>query len=337
MSQRRLTFVMVKWLLDLSGEAVLVTDKNIWPRVVDLEEGIAMIVTDLHGDWGAYQQYRDRFLSLQKRGQADYFIITGDLIHYTGPVEEDGSLKMVLDVLKLQERFGEKIIYLLGNHELPHIYSITLQKGKQLYTPPFENALGRNRHQVLSLFDKLPFYVRSRSGVAITHAGATAVSSEKGGINRLFSFSHKRVWRETAESLTSDLRPSLRQALSKTSKQPYDDMVQKYFAVTGPDDPRYDHFLIGAVATSSHPDFQILWDAMFSRNEYQYGSEAYYIVLTGMLNALSTEYYPQKVLVAGHINCQGGHKIVAKKQIRLRQRQTCLTTGIGRLFTGRFR
>ncbi len=42
-----------------------------WPRVVSLEAGVAMVVSDLHGDWDAYRRYCDRFLALQARGQAD--------------------------------------------------------------------------------------------------------------------------------------------------------------------------------------------------------------------------------------------------------------------------
>jgi predicted phosphodiesterase len=94
-------------------------------RVIDLEAGTAMIVTDLHGDWDAYRRYRDRFLQLQANGRADYFILTGDLIHHEGAVEEDQSLAMVLDVFALQQELGDRLIYLLGNHEMPHIYSIT--------------------------------------------------------------------------------------------------------------------------------------------------------------------------------------------------------------------
>ena len=62
-------------------------------RVIDLEAGMAMVVTDLHGDWDAYQRYRDHFLDLRANGRADYFILTGDLIHYEGSETEDKSLE----------------------------------------------------------------------------------------------------------------------------------------------------------------------------------------------------------------------------------------------------
>ncbi|MCA9960322.1 MAG: metallophosphoesterase family protein [Chloroflexota bacterium] len=291
--------------------------ENRFKRIIDIETGNIMVVTDLHGDWEAYQLYRDHFLNAYKQGTMDYLILAGDLIHYSGPPEADGSLRMVLDVMKLQNTIGNRIIYLMGNHELPHIYSITLQKGKHLYTPTFEAAMGKHRRQILSFFDQLPFYVRTRGGVTISHAGASAAISERNSVERLLNYSHRRIWRETSESLPPEIRPSLRRALSKTSNQSYDDMVRKYFAVTGPDDPRYDHFLIGAVSTTSHPDFQLLWEMLFTRNEYQYGEDAYGIVLNSMLQALSTNYQPQRVLVAGHIDCRGGYKIVSQYQLRM--------------------
>jgi hypothetical protein len=287
-----------------------------WQRVVNLEAGTAMVITDLHGDWDAYQRYRDRFLTLKANGQADYFIINGDLIHHNVP-EQDRSLAMVLDVLSLKAKLGPSLIYLLGNHELPHIYNITLQKGEFFYTPSFEAAMGENRARILTFFHSLPFYVRTPAGVSICHSGATAAIKERDGAARLFNFSHQRVLRETAESLTPEIRPSLRQALSKTNRQPYDELVKQYLAVTGPDDPRYDDFLIGALTATSHPDFELLWAAFFTRNELEYGERAYDVILNTLLQALSDNYYPQNLLITGHIDCRGGYKLVAGQQLRL--------------------
>lgn len=275
-----------------------------------------MVVTDLHGDWEAYQRYRDRFLSMHAHGKAHYLILCGDLIHHANP-KRDRSLKIVLDVQRLQANYGDRVLYLLGNHELPHLYSITLQKGKHLYTPPFEKAMGKHRRQVISLFGQLPFFVRTRGGVAISHSGGTPALNDASKQSRLFNFSHQRVWRETAESLPKALRPSLRHSLGKSNKRPYDQLVRDYFAVTGPDDPRYDHFLIGAVASTSHPDFQLLWETLFTRNELQFEADAYNIILDSMLAALSQDFSPQRVLVSGHIDCQGGHKVVLPRQLRV--------------------
>jgi hypothetical protein len=287
------------------------------PRVVSLESGAAMVVTDLHGDWDAYRRYRDCFLTLQARDQADYLVFTGDLIHSEGPPQEDRSLDILLDVLGLRETLGDSLIYLLGNHEFPHLYSITLQKGEFLYTPRFEAALREHRAAVLSLFDSLPFYVRTRAGVSICHAGAAAEVSAPEGAARVFNYSHRRVLEETAASLPVDQRPALRAGWGKLSGERYDDVVRTYLVVSGPDDPRYDDFLIGFFASNTHPDFALLWAALFNRNEQEYGKRDYAIFLDALLRELSAGFHRQEMLVAGHIPCRGGYDLIAGRQLRL--------------------
>ncbi|MFQ5401658.1 MAG: metallophosphoesterase [Anaerolineae bacterium] len=285
-------------------------------RVVDLEDGVAMVVTDLHGDWGAYRRYRDHFLTLQDHGQADTLILCGDLIHFTGPAAQDKSLEMVLDVLALREELGDRLIYLLGNHEIPHLYGMTLRKGDTLFTPRFEWAMGEHRSRILALFDSLPFFVRTPAGVTVCHAGATDAFGWPDGPARLFQYSHKKVWQETAASLPSEMRPRLRRLLSRQYGRSYDDIVREYLAVPSRDDPRYDDFLIGT-AVAAHPDFELLWSALFTRNEYQFGRSGYRAVVRTMLQALSREYHPQSVLVSGHIDCEHGFHLVNSRHLRI--------------------
>ena len=269
-----------------------------------------MVVTDLHGDGDAYARYRDRFLDLRARGQADFFILTGDLLHHTPP-DPDDSLPMILDVIRLQEELGDYFIYLMGNHEFPHRYSITLQKGDDLFTPRFEWAMGEHRPQIMALLESLPFYVRTKNGVTVCHAGAFPGVDE-----RLFGISHERILAETAVSIPPELHPGYRNLLVRQNKKTYDQLIHDYFAVTSPDDPRYDDYLIGSVALSQHPDMSLLWDALFTRNEKQHG-QAYPIYQTELLHALSHNFHPQNLLVTGHIDCQGGYTIVNKQQFRL--------------------
>jgi hypothetical protein len=80
-------------------------------------------------------------LDLHAKGHTDCLIFTGDLIHRESPTVPDHSLEIVLDVLALQATYGEAVIYLCGNHELPHIYGFGLSKGAVEYTPGFEAAL----------------------------------------------------------------------------------------------------------------------------------------------------------------------------------------------------
>ena len=56
---------------------------------------------------------------------------------------------------------------------------------------------------------------------------------------------------------------------------------------------------------------------MFSRNEKEYGKNSYQVLLTTLLQALSNGYERQAVLVTGHIDCNGGHKLVNRQQLRL--------------------
>ncbi|MCP5096589.1 MAG: hypothetical protein GY943_13635 [Chloroflexi bacterium] len=286
-------------------------------RVLDLESGIAMVVTDLHGDWNAYERYRNQFLTLKGQGKADTLILLGDLIHRSGPAETDASLDIILDVLKLQKTHGDAIICVLGNHELPHIYSILLQKGNEIYTPRFEEAMGEHRQQILDYFDSLPFYIRTKAGVALCHAGATAAISQRDGLARLWHFSHQQVLEEAKASISTKERPSLMRSIRKMYGRSYNEMTRSFFAVQGLNDPRYDDFLIGTIASSSSPDFDLLWAAMFTRNEQEYGDHGYSVILNTMLKALSRNYHPQIALVTGHIDCRGGYKLISNHQLRL--------------------
>lgn len=285
-------------------------------QIVELTTGTAMVVADLHGDGEAYARYRDRFLDLRANGRADTLILAGDLLHRTPPHPDD-SLAMILDVLRLKRELGDRLIYLMGNHEFPHRYAITLMRGDDLFTPRFEWAMGEQRAEIVALLDGLPLYVRTPGGVAIAHAGAPPGLDEAGAAARLFALSHEEILAETAVSLPPDFRPQLRKLLGRQAGRSYDRLVHDYFAVTSPDDPRYDDYLIGASAVAAHPDADLLWSALFTKNELQYG-RAYPAHLRAFLQALSDDYpQPQRVLVSGHIDVQGGYKLVNKQHLRL--------------------
>ncbi len=285
-------------------------------QIVELTAGTAMVVADLHGDGDAYARYRDRFLDLRANGRADTLILAGDLLHRTPPHPDD-SLAMILDVLRLKRELGDHLIYLMGNHEFPHRYAITLQRGDDLFTPRFEWAMGEQRAEIMALLDGLPLYVRTPGGVAIAHAGAAPGLDEAGAAARLFDLSHEEILAETAVSLPPDFRPALRKLLGRQAGRSYDRLVHDYFAVTGPDDPRYDDYLIGSSAIAAHPDADLLWRALFTKNEEQYG-RAYPAHLRTFLQALSVGApQPQRVLVSGHIDLEGGYKLVNKQQLRL--------------------
>lgn len=277
-----------------------------------------MVVTDLHGDWDAYRRYRDRFVDLQASGQADMLVFTGDLIHRETPSAPDKSVDIVLDVLALQANYGEAIVYLCGNHEMPHIYGIGLTKGSQEFTPAFEAALSQSerRAEVIALFDSLPFYVRTRAGVMMAHAGAAAPGANPHMTAQLFNWSHQRVLSWAEAMMTEDVT-SLRQGYARMQQVSYDVLARHYLAVSGPADPRYNDLLRGFLA-SQEPTFnQLLWPALFTRCEQEYGQTDYAIFLDALLQGASRGYFPQQMLIAGHITIRGGHQVVVRRHLRL--------------------
>jgi hypothetical protein len=286
-------------------------------RVVNIDDGIVMVVTDLHGDWPLYQRYRDVFLALRERELADTLVFAGDFIHSEGPPETDKSLDIVLDLIALRETLGPRLVVLLGNHELPHLYAVVLSKGEHVYTPRFEAALGARRDAVQAFFDSLPFFARTRAGVSICHAGAFPQARDRKAMAQLFAFSHRDVWERAIQKVPLAYRVALRQRLGEMSHAPYDALVRDYFAIADADDPHYDDFLISQFAMAE-PAFDLLWDAFSGSNELQYGEVAYAGYVTALLHHLSEDYAPQSVLVTGHIGCRGGYRVVAGgRQLRL--------------------
>lgn len=289
------------------------------PRLWSLDAGMAMVVTDLHGDWDAYACYRDRFVALRAAGQADCLIFTGDLIHREPGAGADRSLDMVLDLLELRERYGDAIIYLCGNHELPHLYGFVLGKGNTEYTSGFEAALSRSgrRSDVLELFESLPLYIRTAAGVSIAHAGASAPLSDTAQAARLFDWNHQAVRAWAEERLAEGDRPELRSGYAKLSgERSYNALARRALAVVGPGDPRYDDLLRGFFATA-HPDFRLIRSALFTRCELEDSEAAYAPRLAAALERLSVGYATQRLLVAGHIATPGGHAVVAQRHLRL--------------------
>lgn len=276
-----------------------------------------MVVTDLHGDWNLYQQYRDHFLSLRDQDQVHTLVLTGDFIHSEEPAEVDQSLAIVLDLIQLKASLGSALVVLLGNHELPHIYHIPLSRGVHIYTPRFETALGEHRQAVIYFFQTLPIWVRTRAGVSLCHAGAFGEVHDPAAMDRLFNFSHKDLLQYAENRMHKELRPMLRERISADMGMPYAEVVRLYLTVNGSEDPRYDDFLLGAVA-SQHPDFNLLWSALFSSNEHEYGNRTYTQHVKALLSVLSEGYSRQNVLVTGHIGCGGGYKVLANnRQLRL--------------------
>ncbi len=290
-----------------------------YPRLWSLEAGRAMVVTDLHGDWDAYRRCRDRFVALQAREQIDCLIFTGDLIHAESETQPDRSVDIVADVLALQSAYGAAVIYLCGNHEMPHIYSISLARGSREYTAAFEAALSRSgrRAEVAALFDSLPFFVRTRAGVSLAHAGASPVMLDARNTTRLFNWDHQELLGWAEQALAGEDVAALRRAFAEGNKAvSYEALARHYLSVSDPGDPRYDYLVRGFLATNA-PSFDLLWSALFTRCEEEFGPGQYAIYLDATLKELSVDFLQQQVLVSGHMNTQNGHHVIAQRQLRL--------------------
>lgn len=293
-----------------------------YPKAIDFETGTAKVVTDLHGNGKVYNHIRDTFLKQHKSGEVDRLIICGDLIHGYGDEAVDASLPMLLDVMRLQEQMGQDtVIMLMGNHEMPHVYSIPLSKGNMMFTPRFERALAEldrnpnsrySRADVITFLKSLPFVVRTKAGVLITHAGASPAIKTKADAELLLNFDHDKLLASTTEWIEDyDL-----DALREYGK--YRSQVRDMVAVDSPDDPRYLDMLRGQLLSANSGQFQFLWDVLFATNEMGWNEAAYEIVLKGYLLAISqVSSSRQRVIVAGHIGVQGGHKRVTDFQLRL--------------------
>ncbi len=292
-------------------------------RIVDLADGRAMIVTDLHGEWEAYSRYRARFFRLREQGKVDRLILCGDLIHGAGAVHTDRSLEMILDVMQLQETYGsDAIIMLLGNHEMPHLYGIPLSRGEIDYTPRFEaalSALGKEaRNRLFVFLDGLPFCVRTQAGVMVNHSGAAAIATLPVNVERLAAFSHADLLARADAELAQYSREDLLAVYARATRLDYDEQVRYYLAVTDSADPRYDHLLRLLVLNTRNADFNLLWEAFFTRNEWDVSEDVYREVLKRFLSVWSEGApAPQRVLVSGHIPVRGGYQIVAERQLRI--------------------
>jgi hypothetical protein len=287
-------------------------------RAVDIFEGRVYVVTDLHGDWYAYARYRDHFLSLLERGEADILVFAGDLIHGYGEPEDDYSIAMLWDLMQLQAELGpERIVLLLGNHEMPHIYGVTLSKGGISFTPRFEHAMGDYRSAIVAFLRTLPFLVRTKAGVMVTHAGASPKTAVPAASEHLLNFSHDAMLAEVDQLLQRNEVIDLIESTLGWTVEKYEAQAWEYLAVSGPQDPRYLDLLRGFIVSSLEPEWSLLWDFFFTQCEKAVNPYSYDKVLERFLDSYSAPEFPQQMVVTGHIQVKGGREIIAGRQLRM--------------------
>lgn len=307
-----------------------------FPRLWSIRSGCMMVVTDLHGDWDAYAQTRDLFLSFLVQGDADALIFTGDIIHRDPDEGPDRSIDIVLDILRMRDLYGDRIICLLGNHEMPHIYTTTLARGKIVYSTPFEIALSETgtREQIVSFFSGLPFYLRTTSGVALAHAGAANVLAHPQSSQALFEWNHLQLLQQAQQILAEKGPEKLRASFAQMyGVNNYPRLVSEQFGMRDPNNPHFDDPLRGFMVTLT-PAYQILWAALFTRCEKEYGKR-YPEILDHALVQISQNFTPQHILVTGHIGVPGGVEAInggagGSSQIRIASATHALPRQSGR-------
>ncbi len=290
------------------------------PRIIDLTDGLTMVISDLHGDREAFARYVGRFLQLWNRKKVQRLLLLGDLIHNEGATQVDDSLQLVLDVIRMQKVLPPNtVIMLLGNHELPHLYGVSLAKGNTEYTPPFEQALSNSgkRGEVLTFFNSLPIYVRTAAGVMFTHAGPDGNAMVN--IEKLRNFDHEELLAEYDYALSINPHPEqLRALYGQTMGMPYEVLAKFYLAVSGPEDPRYDDLIRAYMITHESQDFELLWDALFTRCEQDVLPQLYERLVTVFLQTYSEDAPAlQRFIVTGHMRVEGGHTVVTENHLRL--------------------
>lgn len=287
-----------------------------YPRSINLDSGIAMVVTDLHGEGEVYATIRHKFMEMREQGVVNRLIICGDLIHGYRSAENDYSLNMLLDVMKLQQELGsDTVIMLMGNHEMPHIYNVTLSKGNLEFTARFEKTLTQSgrREDVIKFLANLPFYVFTQAGVMISHAGATNIITDEEQARRALTFDHQALL-QLAED---QLRNGFDLNRLKRDKN-YISQAMHFTAITGENDPRLHHLLRGQLLSQRNEEFAFLWELLFTRNEQGSSITAYNYILEFFLRAMSHHApYEQRVLIEGHIGVRGGHALIGQQMLRL--------------------
>jgi hypothetical protein len=289
-------------------------------RILDFTSGLTMVVSDLHGDKDAFARHMGRFLQIRSRRKAERLLLLGDLIHGLGAESEDASLNILLDVMRMQRSLPPgSVVMLLGNHELPHLYGVTLAKGDVEYTPRFEQALSRSgrRDEVIAFLNDLPFFVRTAAGVMFAHAGPDGGAMANS--DTLAHLDHHAVLEEFDHALSINPYPEqLRSLYSQTMGMPYEMLARYYLGASGPEDPRYDHLIRSIMISQQSREFELLWDMLFTRCEQTLPPPLYERLLSVFLETFSRGApVPQRFLVTGHMAVLGGHTVVTPQHLRL--------------------
>ena len=253
----------------------------------DLEADTLWVCSDLHGNWDDYHAVRSAFEL--RAGPRDALVFLGDLIHARSYGHSDQSLRIVND---LRLRPDARVVSLLGNHELMHMYHWHVSRGQRDdYVHNFELAMGADRAAVMQWLASQPVALRWRNGL-LHHTGAS-----------------ERVLRTDATPTYPFVREwdhsTLLARISEQSRSGVRDVWGQFQPALGE--------FFARTRTGS-----FIWDSWFTKNEQLYGARLYDDLVTEMLDVYSSGY-PHRLqwLVTGHIPAAQGYALVGERQLRL--------------------
>lgn len=138
-------------------------------KVVDLDRGRILFVSDIHDKHRAFEHLVDLFRDRVDNGE-DIFLVVGG----------DSEKRETFDCLwGLKQIYGDRVILLAGNYECAVIMdflSVGRYKGENQYEPVFANMardLGEGLESYVEFFKSMSFMARTKNGIIFTHAGGS--------------------------------------------------------------------------------------------------------------------------------------------------------------------
>ncbi|HEU4729133.1 MAG TPA: metallophosphoesterase [Kofleriaceae bacterium] len=166
------------------------------PKVVTVAStcGPVLVSADLHGNLADFERLRDVFLASDARGEQPVWISVGDWVH--GPPDAsarddvldrfgkplyaycDETPAILEQLFALMDRFGDRVVSVLGNHEHAHIGGRRTSKFHRDEAAHLEKRLTPAAvAELRRRFATWPLVVRIAScGVAVTHGAPVPAS-----------------------------------------------------------------------------------------------------------------------------------------------------------------
>lgn len=263
--------------------------------ILTFDDGMLLVATDLHGNLHDFQRVLHRFDGLRQRYPGLKLVLMGDLIHGYNPKTDD-SLDIVRQLMLLGANQPDSpYIYMLGNHELVHIYHWGLMRGNWDFAKGFEWKIANCRQSIIDFFHQLPIAIATKGGVLLHHTGASVCYS-------------RPYFNETG--LPQTFWHSMDHQAIKI-------LTNKYYGDGSLSNLMGKELMLRA-------EGKAIWEAWMNGNEHQYGLPLYNTYQCDMLAYFSSAIsIDLNLMVTGHITVPTGIETVGERQVRLCSSQGC--------------